>query len=112
MQNWLSRLMGALLPAPPEIAPGEDVVFLDVRTPAEFAGMHVAGAVLIPHHEVAGRWKELRDRRKKRILVYCRTGSRSRVATQILKSRGFDRVENAGGLGGLKRAGVKLASGR
>jgi rhodanese-related sulfurtransferase len=108
MKELLSRLLAAVLPAPPEIGPGEDVVFVDVRTPGEYAAGHVAGARLIPHHEMERRWKELRDQRKKRILVYCRTGSRSRVATQVLRSKGFDRAENAGGMGGLRRAGVEI----
>ena len=111
MRRWLSRLMGALLPSPPEIAPDEDVVFVDVRTPAEYARGHVAGAELIPHTEMGTRWKELRDRRKKRILVYCRSGSRSSVATRILRSKGFEEAENAGSLGGLKRAGVPVERG-
>ncbi|MFW6206031.1 MAG: rhodanese-like domain-containing protein [Gemmatimonadota bacterium] len=108
MQGWLSRLLSFFLPSPPEIRPGEDVVFVDVRTPAEYARGHVAGARLIPHHEMDRRWKELRDQRKKRILVYCRTGRRSRVATEILRSRGFEKGENAGGIGGLRRAGVAM----
>jgi phage shock protein E len=111
MRELLSRLLAPFLPEPPEIRPGEDVVFVDVRTPGEYAGGHVAGARLIPHHEMHARWKELRDQRKKRILVYCRTGSRSRVATQVLRSRGFERAENAGGIGGLRRAGVKIERG-
>jgi phage shock protein E len=111
MTDLLSRLLGLFLPSPPEIEPGEDVVFVDVRTPAEYAAGHVAGATLIPHHEMGRRWKELRDRRKKRILVYCRTGSRSAVATRVLASQGFDRVENAGGIGGLKRAGLEIRRG-
>lgn len=111
MRELLSRLLAAVLPAPPEIGPDEDVVFVDVRTPAEYASGHVAGARLIPQHEMHTRWKELRDQRKKRILVYCRTGSRSRVATQVLRSKGFDRAENAGGIGGLRRAGVEIERG-
>jgi rhodanese-related sulfurtransferase len=75
--SWLDRILSVLLPAPPEIAPGEDVVFVDVRTRAEWNRGHVAGAKLVPHDQVGGRWKELREHRKKRILVYCRTGSRS-----------------------------------
>lgn len=111
MKDLLTRLLALFLPAPPEIAPGEDVVFVDVRTPAEHARGHVAGARLIPHDQMPTRWKELRDQRKKRVLVYCRTGSRSRVATQVLRSKGFERAENAGGIGGLRRAGVTIETG-
>lgn len=111
MKAWIDRLLGLVLPAPPEIEPGEDLVLLDVRTPAEYARGHVAGATLIPVDELSSRWKELRGERRKRMLVYCRTGSRSRIATQILRERGFDRVENAGGIGGLRRAGLEIVHG-
>lgn len=112
MKSLLSRLLGLFLPAPPAIEPGEDVVFVDVRTREEYARGHVAGATLIPHHEMDRRWKELRDRRKERILVYCLTGSRSRAATSVLRSKGFEKVENAGGIGGLKRAGLEIVRGK
>lgn len=108
MPGWIDRLLAPFLPAPPEIEPGEEVVFVDVRTPPEYARGHVAGAKLIPHDQMAVRWKELRDQRKKRVLVYCRTGSRSRLATRVLRSKGFEKAENAGGIGGLRRAGVDL----
>lgn len=112
MADWLSRLLSFFLPAPPEIDPGEDVVFVDVRTPAEYARGHVVDAKLIPHHQMGTRWTELRKHRDRRVLVYCRTGSRSRVATEVLRAKGFDRAEDAGGLGGLRRAGVELETGR
>lgn len=112
MMDWINRLLAPFLPAPPEIGVGEDVVFVDVRTPAEYARGHVAGATLIPLQEVGDRWKELRAQRNRRILVYCRTGSRSRVATRLLRSKGFARAENAGGMGGLRRAGVRIETGR
>lgn len=86
------------------------MVFVDVRTRPEWEQGHVAGAKLIPHTQMATRWTELRKHKARRILVYCRTGSRSRVATRVLQSKGFDRVENAGGIAGLRRAGVEMAT--
>lgn len=112
MRKLLDRLLALFAPEPPEIEPGDDVVFVDVRTPAEYARGHVAGAKLIPHAEMGTRWTELRKHRKRRVLVYCRTGSRSRLATRILRSKGFEKAENAGGIGGLRRAGLEMAAGR
>ncbi len=88
------------------------MVFVDVRTPHEYARGHVAGAKLIPHTQITARWSELKGDRRKRLLVYCRTGSRSSVATRVLRSQGFERVENAGGIGGLRRAGMEMERGR
>lgn len=111
MGNLLSRLLSFLLPEPPTIEPGEEVVFVDVRTRPEWEQGHVAGARLIPHTQMDTRWTELREHKDRRVLVYCRTGSRSRVATRLLRSRGFDRAENAGGIGALRRAGVEITTG-
>ena len=108
MRDWLLRLVAFFLPDPPEIAPGEDVVFVDVRTPAEWKHGHVAGATHIPHHQMEARWTELRAHRSDRVLVYCRTGARARIATEILRSKGFERAENAGGLLPLRLAGVEV----
>lgn len=111
MGNLLSRLLSFFLPEPPTIEPGEEVVFVDVRTRPEWEQGHAAGARLIPHKEMDTRWTELRKHKDRRVLVYCRTGSRSRIAARVLRSRGFDRAENAGGIGALRRAGVEITTG-
>lgn len=94
-------------PAPP-IAPGEDVVFLDVRSGPEFAAGHARGAIHLPVTRVRDHAHELEPFRDRRILVYCMTGHRAGSAVRALRDRGFTRVENAGGLGGLRRAGVEI----
>jgi phage shock protein E len=108
MRSWLAALAARFLPAPPQIVPDEHVVFVDVRSHMEFAGGHVRGAHHIPYDEMARRWKELRRYRDQRVLLYCRSGRRSRIATDILLAQGFQRAENAGGLGALRRAGIEL----
>jgi phage shock protein E len=108
MPAWFSRLLARLLPAPPRVEPHEDVVFVDVRTRAEFAAGHVKGARHIPYDEVARRSKELKRHKDQRILLYCRSGRRSGIATRILREQGFGKAENAGGIGGLKRAGFAI----
>jgi phage shock protein E len=66
----------------------EGALLLDVRTPAEFASGHVAGATNIPVQELPARLGELRD--APRVVVYCRSGARSAAAAQMLRSRGHD----------------------
>ena len=105
------RILSRLLPAPPEIRPGEDVLFLDVRSGPEFASGHARGARHIPVGQVAARAHELDDHRDRRILVYCLSGHRASRAVRDLRSRGFTRVENAGGIGGLRRAGIEIDRG-
>lgn len=73
---------------------------LDVRTDQEYASGHVTGAVNIPLamiSEMAGDIKK----QKKPVLAYCRSGRRSGVATQLLKSKGIE-VYNAGGVADVK----------
>lgn len=102
----LSRLFSRFLPPAPEIAPGEDVVFLDVRTAPEFAAGHAEGAIHIPVGQVPRRLDELAPHRDRRILVYCMSGHRAGAAARVLRDHGFQKVENAGSLGAIKRAGI------
>lgn len=62
-------------------------VFLDVRTPEEVAGGTVEGAVNIPLGELANRTAELS--KDKAIFVFCRSGARSRKASEFLSGQGF-----------------------
>ncbi len=77
--------------------PREDVLILDVRTPAEFAQGHVPGAVNIPHTEVAEHLDELAPYRDKEVIVYCRSGHRAGIAADILKKNGFTNLAHLEG---------------
>lgn len=69
---------------------------IDVRTPGEFSGAHVEGAVNIPHTIIAG---ELEHQAKDRpIILYCRSGARAASAKHTLENAGFTHVVNAGSL--------------
>jgi len=73
----------------------EDHIILDVRTPEEFKEGHLEGAVLIPVSELEGRLSELPA--DKPIIVYCKSGSRSSNAANILVKNGFSEVYDMGG---------------
>lgn len=91
-------------------ANGEErrVVYVDVRQPDEWADGHVEGAVLIPHTEMATRWRELEEHRDADIVLYCRTGRRSGIAEEVLRQAGFEHLTNGGGLSELERRGVPV----
>ena len=72
---------------------------VDVRTPGEFASGHPKGARNVPLQDLPARAKELPKDRE--IIVYCRSGARSASATSILRSKGFEQVHDAGGLGNV-----------
>jgi phage shock protein E len=61
-----------------------------VRTSQEYGEGHLKGAVLIPVDELAARLNELP--KAKEILVYCRTGNRSRTAINLLTAAGYQKL--------------------
>lgn len=71
-------------------------VLIDVRTPEEFAGGHVDGALNIPVDELGDRLAELKGKEAADIVVYCRSGHRSGIAKTLLESKGFKKVYNMG----------------
>ncbi len=73
-------------------------IILDVRTPEEFAGSHIPNAVNIPN-EVIGKEEipELPDK-EQLILVYCRSGNRSKQASEKLADLGYTNIVEFGGI--------------
>ena len=73
-------------------------IILDTRTEEEFAEGHIKNAVLIPHDEILDRAeKELTDK-EQLILVYCRSGNRSKKAYQNLAELAYTNVKEFGGI--------------
>jgi phage shock protein E len=68
---------------------------LDVRSPGEFAGGHLPGAINIPVQELERRLAEAGPSDGE-LIVYCRSGHRSSRATQLLRQHGFSKVHNLG----------------
>jgi phage shock protein E len=75
-----------------ELAEARDAVkngalIVDVRTPEEFIAKHIDGAINLPIDAIMkGNIKLPKD---KEIVVYCRTGSRSRVSAKVLREQGW-----------------------
>ena len=75
-----------------------DCIILDVRTEAEYAGGHIPGAICVPNETIGdGRPEALPDLNRL-ILVYCRSGNRSRQAAEKLVRLGYTRVVEFGGI--------------
>ena len=73
-------------------------IILDVRTPEEFADKHIPGAVNIPNETItAEEIPELPDK-DQLILVYCRSGNRSKQASEKLAALGYTNVAEFGGI--------------
>ncbi len=74
------------------------IILLDVRTEKEYHVEHIPGAVLIPLSELGSRTDELD--RSKDIIVYSRSGIRSREGCEMLAQHGFKNIYNM--LGGIE----------
>lgn len=75
-----------------------DKVWIDVRTPEEYAAGHVEDALLIPHDQVAAMIGEKVPDKNADIHLYCRSGRRADVARDILLQMGYSSVTNHGSL--------------
>lgn len=75
-----------------------DYIILDVRTPEEFAEKHIPNAINVPN-EVIGTEEivELPDK-DQLILVYCRSGNRSKQASEKLVALGYTNIYEFGGI--------------
>ena len=76
----------------------EDYVILDVRTEEEFAEGHINGAILIPDYEIAEKAESILKNKDQLVLVYCRSGRRSKLAAEELASLGYTNVKEFGGI--------------
>lgn len=72
----------------------KEFFYVDVRTPAEFAQGSVKGAVNIPLDQIEKQLVKFKG--KKKIIVFCRSGSRSSQAKAILEQNGITYVTNGG----------------
>ena len=76
----------------------KDYIIIDARTEEEFAEGHIENAILIPEYEIAERAeKELLDK-DALILVYCRSGRRSKIASEELVKLSYINVKEFGGI--------------
>ena len=67
----------------------KDYIIIDARTTEEFAEGHIADAILIPEYEIAARAEKELPNKDALILVYCRSGRRSKIASEELVKLGY-----------------------
>ena len=75
-----------------------DYIVLDVRTEEEYAQGHIPGAILIPDYEIGTKAEEILIDQDQMILVYCRSGRRSKNAAQALLELGYTDIREFGGI--------------
>ncbi len=83
-------------------------LLVDVRTPEEFAGGHIAGAVNIPLQSLAQRMDEIPQ--DEPAVLYCRSGNRSATAGKMLAQAGYTDVYDLGGIIAWQSQGLALTT--
>ena len=73
-------------------------IIIDARTQPEYDEGHIAGAILIPEYEIAARAEAELPDKEQLILVYCRSGRRSKIAAEELVKLGYTNVFEFGGI--------------
>ncbi len=85
-----------------------NISLLDVRTIEEYKEGHLVNATLIPVQALEQNLGIIKTEKQKKIIVYCRTGSRSVSASRILESHGFTPLNVRGGILELKAVGANI----
>ena len=73
-------------------------IIIDARTEEEFVEGHIEGAILIPEYEISDRAASELPDKDQLILVYCRSGRRSKIASEALAESGYTNVKEFGGI--------------
>ena len=73
-------------------------VILDVRTQEEYDEKHIPGAILIPDSEISEKAEGILKDKNQLILVYCRSGRRSKLAAEDLLDIGYTNIKEFGGI--------------
>ena len=76
----------------------EDYIILDTRTREEYEESHIPGAILIPHDEILEKAESILTNKDQLILVYCRSGRRSKLAAEDLVKLGYTCIKEFGGI--------------
>ena len=73
-------------------------IILDTREQDEFEEGHIPGSILIPYTEIENKAEDILPNKDKLILVYCRSGRRSKIASESLVKLGYTNVKEFGGI--------------
>ena len=76
----------------------EGYIILDVRTQEEYDQGHIPGAIVISHEEIEEKAEDVLTDKAQLILVYCRSGRRSKIAAEALVELGYTNIKEFGGI--------------
>ncbi len=79
-----------------DIMSEKEFMLIDVRTPQEYQGGNIKGAVNLPLDNITRDISQTASDKSQKLLLYCRSGARSGMAVRLLKKQGYTNVFNLG----------------
>jgi rhodanese-related sulfurtransferase len=76
----------------------EGYIILDVREQDEYDAGHIPGAILIPYTQIGEKAEKVLPDKGQLLLVYCRSGRRSKIAAEALVELGYTNIKEFGGI--------------
>ena len=75
-----------------------DYIIIDVRTESEYQQGHIKNAINIPNESIDESVSEILTNKNQLLLVYCRSGNRSKQASEKLAKLGYSNIYEFGGI--------------
>lgn len=91
-----------------EMMENEGVMVVDVREYEEYLSGHIEGAALLPLGDIETKAESVLPNKNDKIIVYCRSGVRSKKAAEKLIKQGYKKVYDMGGIIEWKNSGFSL----
>lgn len=92
-------------------SPANNIVLLDVRSPAEYNEGHIAGAINISHNAIEENLPQLEKYKNSTVVIYCRSGRRAAAAQAVLSAHGFSKLQHlTGDMNGWLEAKLPIVS--
>ena len=97
--DWEAAYMNITAEEAKQIMDSEDgYIILDARTQEEYDQGHIPGAIVISHEEIMEKAEDVLTDKDQLILVYCRSGRRSKIAAEALVELGYTNIKEFGGI--------------
>ena len=97
--DWEAAYMNITAGEAKQIMDSEDgYIILDARTQEEYDQGHIPGAIVISHEEIMEKAADVLTDKEQLILVYCRSGRRSKIAAEALVELGYTNIKEFGGI--------------
>jgi rhodanese-related sulfurtransferase len=111
VKGWIFPNFDSITPqaAYEKLQKDENPLLIDVRTPQEYNEGHIEGSLLIPLDTLEANLPKLANSKDRPLIIYCRSGARSAIASRLLADQGFKPLNVSGGINEWSAAKLPLA---